>query len=87
MIYNVYNIIHQYLFYFVDICIAGWRKQYVGPTIKVQHRNKKPVSIHIQSVRRIVLLYCCMFLDGWKVFQILHNQVQRTEFTHSPESY
>ena len=22
-----------------------------------------------------------MFLDGWKVFQILHNQVQRTEFT------
>ena len=22
-----------------------------------------------------------MFLDGWKVSQILHNQVQRTEFT------
>ena len=22
-----------------------------------------------------------MFLDGWKVCQILHNQVQRSEFT------
>ena len=30
----------------------------VGPTIKVQHRNKKTVSIHIQSVRCILLVNC-----------------------------
>ena len=63
--YIMYIYIHEHLFYFVDyiyiyICVAG--KHIVGPTIKVQHRNKhvrkKPVSIHIiQSVRRIVT--CC----------------------------
>ena len=81
--YTMY--IYTNISFILWIYMRSWKTHRI-PTIKVQHRNmlgKKPVNIHIiQSVRRIVTCcYCCMFLNGWKVCQILHNQVQRSEFT------
>ena len=45
------------------------------------HRNMLEKTSQRTYRRIVTCCYCCMFLDGWKVCQILHNQVQRSEFT------
>ena len=56
----------------------------MGELFNCHHCQNRKI---IQSVRRIVACcYCCMFLDCWKVCQILHNQVQRSDFTQ-PRAY
>ena len=68
ILYNVYIYIHEHLFYFVDICVAG--KHTVGPTIKVQHRdmlekNQSSYILYSQCEGYVLLLvHVSRWLEG-----------------------